>query len=146
MRTLDRAFILAGVISLAVLIGISSCGDNGKEEQIEAKKTLEATIERDAWKVTYFYDGRDQTAYFNGTTIEFRNDGGIVANWNNVIVKGIWTAVDARNGELRINILFDEQMRFEGLEQEWVVVKTTDSKITLEDVAGAGELLTLEKV
>jgi hypothetical protein len=147
MRTLDRAFILAGLVSLSVLIVISSCGNNGKGERIEAKQALEAAIEKGAWRVAYFYDGQDQTEVFSEAKFQFLNNGGIIARWNNKkAINGIWTAIDARNGKLRFNLLFDKQRPFQDLDEEWVVVERTESRIILEDAGEADDRLTFEKV
>ncbi|HYC86961.1 MAG TPA: hypothetical protein VEB86_17130 [Chryseosolibacter sp.] len=146
MRMLDRAFILAGLISLSVLIGISSCERKGETDGEGAKRALEATIEKDAWRVTYFYDGDDRTSYFSGTTFQFLNNGGIVASCNKTTINGVWTAVDGREGEIRFNLLFNERVPFRGLDRQWVVVERTESRVSLEAMNDDGNRMTLEKV
>jgi hypothetical protein len=147
MRTLDKAFVLAAVTSLTVLIAVSSCGDNDQREEVKPKEALEATIEKDEWMVTYYFDGTDQSDHLKGLRFQFLSDGGIIARSNYSVVNGIWTAVDARNGQLKFNMQFEDKQPLDQLDEEWIVVERTESSITLGDGSdNDGGRLTLEKV
>jgi hypothetical protein len=148
MGNVDKAFILAGIFSLGVLIAVSSCGDNEQVRELRpTKQALEATIESEQWRVTYYFDGMGERKDFNGLTFYFENDGGFIAFREKTKVNGIWSAFDAPNGQVKLNMEFHSEMPFEMLNDDWVVVESTDSRITLEDKTGStGDRLTLEKV
>ena len=147
MGTIDKAFILAGVLSLGVLVGISSCDDNESVQEVKPTKTaLEATIEKELWKVTYYFDGSAEREEFNGMTFEFLRDGGFVAMGGRKTVNGVWSAFDTPDGHVKFNMEFQREKVFDVLSEDWVVVENTDTKITLEDIRKKNNKLTLEKV
>jgi hypothetical protein len=132
MGTVDRAFILAGVISMGVLIGVSSCGDNEQgTEQKPTKRTLEAAIEKETWRVTYFFDGQIERNDFNGMTFQFHRHGGFIANDSDATVNGVWSAFDTPDGKVKLNLEFSNNLEFN---DKWIVVENTESRITLQDV------------
>jgi hypothetical protein len=148
MGTIDRAFILAGVISMGVLIGVSSCGDNEAVEEVKpTKQALEAAIEKEQWTVTYFFDGKSERDDLKGLTFQFLNDGGFVAIDQGTTINGVWAAFDTPDGQVKFNMEFISEQPFEKLNDNWVVVEKTDSKITLEDLSDrTRDKLTLERV
>lgn len=150
MGTIDKAFILAGILSLGLLIGISSCGDEAREQEQNAKttrQTLEATIEKEQWRVTYYFDGKSERRDFEGLTFYFREDGGFIAFYEEKKVNGVWSALDTPGGFVKLNMEFQAEEPFNVLNDDWAVVEKTDSRITLEDITGStGDRLTIEKV
>lgn len=151
MRTLDRAFIVAGIASLSMLVAVSSCDINDSKERVvkPTKQSLEATIESEQWKVTYFSGEQEATHHFNGFTFQFLEDGSIMATQKDVRVSGVWSTFNSNNGQLKLNMEFDLRQPLDRLNEDWVVVERTDSRIILNDVApfiGVREKLMLEKV
>jgi hypothetical protein len=147
MGTIDKAFILAGIISMGVLIGVSSCGDN---EQVTVQKptreTLEAAIEQEKWRVTYFFDGQSERNDYNGLTFQFLRHGGFIANDSKATINGVWSAFDTPDGKVKFNLEFNSDQPFE-FNDNWVVVENTESKITLQDISdGKGDKIMLERV
>jgi hypothetical protein len=148
MGTIDKAFILAGIVSMGVLIGVSSCGDNGVVEEVKpTKQALEAAIEKEEWKVTYFFDGKNERNDLNGLTFRFLDNGGFIAVDQGTTINGVWSAFDTPDGKVKLNMEFVSKRPFERLNDNWVVVEKTDSKITLEDLSDrTRDKLTLERV
>jgi hypothetical protein len=148
MKTMDKAFLVAGLISLSFLIGISSC-DDGKSEgdNRPTQQVIESTLKENSWEITNFDD--DETHHFSGYSFHFNTDGSVVASKSNSSISGTWSTFNSSNGQLKLNIEFMVADTFEELNDDWVVIESTDTRILLQDRTGrSGEFdkVTLEKV
>jgi hypothetical protein len=151
MKTLDRVFIIAGLISLSFLVGISSCDDNGKNENQDkpTKQNTETSLTQQAWKVTNFFDEKDETSLFAGYTFQFNRDGSLIASNSSATVTGTWSIFNSSSGQVKLNLEFSLTEPFDELTDDWEIVESTDNKIMIQHVSGgSGEIdkLTFEKV
>jgi hypothetical protein len=72
MRTLDRIFLIAGLISLSFLIGVSSCDyDAGNDDDRPTQRMVEASLQESQWKISYFFDTGNATNHFTGYVFQF---------------------------------------------------------------------------
>jgi hypothetical protein len=151
MKTLDKAFLIAGLVSLSFLVGISSCDDNSTSENDDkpTKQVVESALKESQWRVTNFFDEKDETQHFDGYSFQFSNDGSVIAAKNNTLVSGTWSTFKSSNGEIKLNLEFSLTEPFDELSDDWVVVESSSTRIVLEDVSGgSGETdkLTFESV
>ena len=148
MKTLDRAFLFAGLISLSFLIGVSSCGGDGKSEgdRKPTKQVIRTTLKKNVWKMSM---EKMEAHPLDDYSFEFNNDGSVLALADNTVVNGRWSAFGREHGQLKLNIEFSPSELFNVLNDDWVVLETSDSRIVLAKVcshSGKLDKLTLEKV
>lgn len=148
MRSLDRVFLVAGIASLSMLIAVSSCDDNEKAGVVKpTKEALEETIDQGVWRVTYFFDEKDETGKFSGYQFEFKHDGTATVSGASS-ASGVWSAFESSSG-VKLIMEFPVTGPLEELNDDWEVVEQTDSKIRLKHVSGGSgevDVLTFEKV
>src|SRR4051812_35367240 len=134
MRTLDKAFLIAGLISLSLLIVIS-CGGRriSESDNKPTKQKIESTLKEHQWKISNFYDERDETNHFNGYSFQFNRNGSVIASKSNTTVTGTWSTFHSGNGLLKLSVEFMLTEPFDELSDDWVVVENADDKIILND-------------
>ena len=107
---------------------------------------LSAILEDGLWFVaSYTEDSDDQTANYNGYTLDFANDGTVLATNGSNPNNGTW-AVQSGGNELVLN--FGTNMPFDEFNDEWDVLSVSDTQVIVQDVSGGGggtDTLTLEK-
>ena len=93
------------------------------------------------WVVdSYTEDADDQTADYNGYTINFNSDGTVVADNGNTI-NGTWAAQDS-DSELFLN--FGSATPFDELNDTWSVISVSATQVEVSDMSGGdGETDTL---
>jgi hypothetical protein len=130
MRRLDKTFIAAGIFSLALLIGITSCKFDFRtnEESNPTKQQIEMNLSGHRWRISNIDEKGKlvQKAY----NLEFLNDGMIVAENDRQTINGTWMVFNSSNQLLKLNLEFDNS--FEPLNDDWVVVESTDHKLILQ--------------
>ena len=99
------------------------------------------------WKVTLFNDsGNEETQNFAGYNFTFNSNGTIAAVKNASTVNGTWnTGSDDSQNKLILD--FGTTVQFSELNEDWVILEQTASKIRLEHVSGGNggtDLLTFE--
>jgi hypothetical protein len=140
MKTLDRVFLIAGLISLSFLIGVSSCEDSNKpDENKPTKQNVETALTQHAWRVTNFFDEKDETGLFAGYSFRFNKDGSVIATSSSNTVSGTWSTFNSSNGDLKLNIEFSLTEPFDELTDDWVIVESSENKIMLQDLSGGSE-------
>lgn len=108
---------------------------------------LATILEDGSWFVaSYTEDSDDQTANYNGYTIDFMNDGTVVASNGTTTNNGTWASMSSGN-ELMLDFGLD--MPFGEFNDIWDVLSVTDTQVVIQDVSGGGggtDTLTLEKL
>lgn len=108
---------------------------------------LATIIEDGTWFVaSYTEDSDDQTANYNGYTLDFMNDGTVVATNGSNPNNGTWASMSSGN-EFMLN--FGTAMPFGEFNDVWDVLSVTDTQVIVQDVSGGGggtDTLTLEKL
>jgi hypothetical protein len=152
MRTLDKVFLIAGVMSLSIMIGVSSCENDGEENESAAKptrQTVDSRLKGNKWGVVYFFDDKDETHLYSGYTFEFDDSGAVTATNINSSTSGVWSTFNSPNNYVKLNFEFSLNEPFDELNEDWVVTEITSDKITLEHAGkkpGETDVITLEKV
>ena len=144
---MDRVFLFAGLTSLSFLIGISSCDDDGKGEgDRPTKQVIRTTLKDNVWKVKL---EEQEARQLNDYSFAFKPDGSVLAQADNTMVNGTWSAFGASHGQLKLNIEFAPGGAFSILNDDWVVVESSQARIVLvkaTDLSGRLSKITLEKV
>jgi len=87
------------------------------------------------WKVTYFFDDKDETSHFTGYTFEFKSGGTLVAEHSSKgTFTGSWSNEDksSKHGpKLIITISGNEEM--EELSDDWEIIVMNDTRMELRD-------------
>jgi hypothetical protein len=151
MRKLDRAFVVAALMSLSILVAVSSCEETVKTEPAKpTKKLIENTLQTSQWNVTYFFNNRDASAELIGYTFIFQGDGSVQVIRNDQSLSGAWSSYQSTHEQLKLNLEFKTtDGNFRQLTQDWVVVEQSENKIRLRHNAGLNvqpSELTLERV
>jgi hypothetical protein len=82
------------------------------------------------WKVSYFFDDKDETSDFNGYTFDFKSDGKFVATFSTNTVNGTWSE-DKSSNKLIINISGTKAL--DELADDWLITEKTNTSIKLKD-------------
>ncbi|MGK7390516.1 MAG: hypothetical protein ACNS60_09195 [Candidatus Cyclobacteriaceae bacterium M2_1C_046] len=88
-----------------------------------------------SWKITNFFDVTDQTEIFRGWRFSFNQDNTVIATNTAENLIGEWESY-GDSGVLEIDLDFDSEDPVNELDQEWVVIKYSDTRIELEDTSG----------
>jgi hypothetical protein len=121
-------------VVVALLSTASMCNEDEKDEM--PKQGLEASLSYGTWRVSYFFDKQDETSDFNGYSFQFNDDGIAIATKSSLSVQGSWNTEDSSNGNSKLYIDFGVGEPLEELNEDWVVVGNSGSKVTLEHVSG----------
>ncbi len=135
---------IALLFTLTILVfGLSSC----TKDKNSTDPSTSDIVGQGTWKVTLFNDsGDDETQNFAGYNFTFNSNGTIAAVKNASTVNGTWnTGSDDSQNKLILD--FGTTVQFSELNEDWVILEQTASKIRLEHVSGGNggtDLLTFE--
>jgi hypothetical protein len=144
MKNLDKTFIFAATISLALLVVITSCEFSFKlTEEQPTKQEIETNLRTHRWRISGVIGHERQP----GCDLEFSDDGYIRVERDNTVINGTWTLFNSSNKLLKLNFEFGDS--FKSLNQDWVVVESSESKVVLQEkteVAEGSDRVILERV
>ena len=135
---------IALVFTFTILVfGLSSC----TKDKNSTDPSTSDIVGQGTWKVTLFNNsGNDETQNFAGYNFMFNSNGTIAAVKNASTVNGTWnTGSDDSQNKLILD--FGTTVQFSELNEDWVILEQTASKIRLEHVSGGNggiDLLTFE--
>ena len=136
------------VFTMAILVfGLYAC-EKDKSTTDPSNSSTSEIVGQGTWKVTLYNDsGNEETQNFAGYNFTFDSNGTIAAVKNASTVNGTWnTGVDDSQNKLILD--FGSTVQFSELNEDWVILEKTASKIRLEHVSGGNggtDLLTFEK-
>jgi hypothetical protein len=118
-------------IMMAVLAVTSACTKsnvNLTQQQVQQQVTGQ-------WKVTYFFDDKDETSHFSGYAFDFQGDGTLVATHaSKGTFTGSWSNQDNSSDhgpKLIITIAGNYEM--DELNEDWEIMELSDKKMHLRD-------------
>ena len=141
---MNRILKNACVIFVALACTVACDDDNNTPSTSSRVKN---TLQKDTWRITYFYDEQDETYHFTNYILTFEEDGTVAAVNGPTAVNGMWS-VSKSNNTTKLVLNFDITEPFDELNDDWDVIQITDNRIQLQDVSGGSgqtDLLTLEK-
>lgn len=83
------------------------------------------------WKISYFFDDEERTAFYNGYQFSFKSDYTVVASKSEISKSGTWL-IKTNNGEREFKIDFDEDY-LNNLEENWEVFEFNTSELHFRD-------------
>ena len=132
MKTSIKLFLLA-----LTTISLASCSKSNDDNPSNSStnKTDQVTGN---WTVTYYYDsGKDETSDYNGYSFAFNSGDVLQAVNGSSTYTGTWrigdnsSDDDSSSNKLVISITGNKYM--DDLQDDWLIVKITDTEIWLQD-------------
>jgi hypothetical protein len=134
-----------GYLFLSLTI-FSACNKNDNDPVSTTE--LSAVATSGTWRVTYFFeDNRDQTSVFTGYTFTFNGNNAVTAIKGSSSVVGSW-ATGTDDSRSKLVLAFASPSVFEELNEDWLVIESTGTKIGLQHKSGGNgdtDFLTFEK-
>jgi hypothetical protein len=108
----------------------SACSGNGGTG---TSGTLGTLLSDGLWVVgSYLEDTNNQTNIYNGYTVNFNNDGTVVAD-NGSSINGTWSV---QNSDSELVLDFGSTVPFNEFNDSWDVISSSATQIELRDVSG----------
>lgn len=144
---MKRSFFGPLLLATVLFLGFTACKKNNSSNSSNNNNT-NTTLPTTTWKVTYFYDDKDETAHFTGYSFDFFTNGSVTATQGAQTINGSWTdGNDDSTTKLYLN--FGTASPFDELNEDWEILSISDTKIELRHISGGNggtDLLTFEKI
>ena len=89
------------------------------------------------WKVSYFFDKKDETAYYNNYSFEFEANGSLSATNGAQTWSGTWlTGFDDSANKFLIDFTGTVPSALGELEEDWRIISIEDNFMHFEHVSG----------
>lgn len=116
-------------------ISLASCSKSNDDNPTNNNVIDQVTGD---WVVTYYYDsGKNETSDYNGYSFIFATDGTLTAEHSTGTFTGTWrigdSSSDDDNSSNRFVITITGNKRMDDLQDDWVIVKISDTEIHLQD-------------
>ncbi len=144
--------ISMGLMTLtATFMSCKSDDDNNSMSNSNSELIQQATSNAmdGTWRVSSFIDsGDDETSDFNGYAFTFASNGDLSATNGTNTVNGTWSVTDSSSNssdddgsssnDVDFNIFFQvsPDSNFEDLNDDWDIVSTSNTSISLIDISG----------
>ena len=147
-----RIFNLLGLFIVLLFV---ACDKDTIDNQVTSADVSEIKlmIVAGEWKVTRYFDDKDETSNYTGFVFDFAQDGVLAASNGNTASSGSWSievdSNDDSESDVDFNIFFANPIVLKELTEDWDIVSYSDIKIELKDVSGGDgsvDFLTLEKI
>lgn len=101
------------------------------------------------WRVTYFFDEKDETSDFDGYVFTFNSNGTATATKNSTPVFGSWSTEKSGSGTVKLILSFGFVIPLDELDEDWKILESSNVRMKLEHVSNSGtgdtETLILEQ-
>ncbi|GAB4493737.1 MAG: hypothetical protein OHK0019_18320 [Saprospiraceae bacterium] len=89
------------------------------------------------WKITYFFDKKDETGNYLGYTFEFGSDGSLSATNGSQTWSGSWqTGIDDSANKFLIDFTGTVPSALAELEEDWRIISMSDTFMHFEHTSG----------
>jgi hypothetical protein len=125
----------SSLIAFFLLLGLTAC-TNGTDDPLTTGDDISNGLSNQGdWRVSYFFDkDKVETHKFSGYTFQFKADGKFEAYQNdNLIRTGTWQVRAGSNSTQRLVIEVGLGKPLEELNDDWIIISMTNSKIELKD-------------
>lgn len=130
-RTSFLKFLTLSLLSSTLFL--FACGKNNDDNTPGGSNPPAAGI----WKITYFFDKKDETANYAGYTFEFKPDGALLAQSGGQTWNGIWsTNCDDSANKFCIFFSVPVPSALAELEEDWRIISKTDTFMHFEHTSG----------
>lgn len=126
-----------------VMMLVASCSKD------DSPTSMNKDVTSNKWKVSYYWDkDKDETHKFQGMEFNFKSDQTVEVTTSGAPEYGSWLIDTSDDSHDHFVISLPDKDPFDELNDDWEIIKITDSKIELKDVSGSGgtEYLTFIKI
>lgn len=121
--------------SLLLLSVFASCSNSSDDNTPGGNNNV--TPAAGQWKVTYFYDKKDETSYYAGYTFEFGAGGSLSASNGSQSWSGTWsTGIDDSANKFLIDFNGTLPSALSELEEDWRIITIEDNFMHFEHTSG----------
>jgi hypothetical protein len=106
---------------IVFVVALAACKKTGTDNNPSVD------ITSGTWRISYFWDGQDETTNYSSYNFMFLSDGSLMAHGTSNMFTGIWSQAGSK-----ININFGSAPMNE-LNGEWLKTEFTNSSIKLKD-------------
>lgn len=126
-------FFLPALFFLAVAAFVS-CQNSSDNSSGNNNNNTPAAGE---WKITYFFDKKDETSNYAGYTFEFGADGSLSAFSGSQTWTGTWqTGIDDSADKILLDFIGTAPSALLELEEDWRILTMNDSFMHFEHTSG----------
>ena len=131
MKGIQFVFTAFAILLLSAFASCSNSDDNssgGNNNQ---------TPNAGTWKVSYFYDKKDETGNYAAYTFEFGTDGSLSASNGSQTWSGTWqTGIDDSANKFLIDFNGTLPSALSELEEDWRIISIEDNFMHFEHTSG----------
>ncbi|MBV6442012.1 MAG: hypothetical protein DYG98_02375 [Haliscomenobacteraceae bacterium CHB4] len=132
MNHVKIAFAAFSMLLLAAFVSCQKSDDNSP-----GGNNNNVTPAAGQWKVTYFFDKKDETGNYTGYTFEFGANGSLAASNGNQTWTGTWqTGIDDSADKFLIDFTGVVPSALLELEEDWRIITIEDNFMHFEHTSG----------
>jgi hypothetical protein len=132
MKSAKFAFAAFSILMLSLFASCTSNDDNssgGNNNNVNPNPGK--------WKLTYFFDKKDETGNYTGYTFDFGSDGSLSATNGGQSWSGTWqTGIDDRANKFLIDFTGTLPSALAELEEDWRIIAIEDDFMHFEHTSG----------
>lgn len=129
MQKIQKFFVFALVFAASFF---TSCDDNSN-----SSSNNNNTPASGKWKITYFFDKKDETSNFSGYVFDFNSNGSLTATSGSQTWSGTWsTGIDDSKDKFLISFSVAVPSSLSDLQEDWVIIQMDDNLMHLEHTSG----------
>lgn len=131
MKSAKIAFAAFSLLLLAAFVSCQKSDDNSPGNNNNVTPTA------GQWKVTYFFDKKDETGNYTGYTFEFGAGGSLTASSGGQTWTGTWqTGIDDSADKFLIDFTGIVPSALSDLEEDWRIISIEDNFMHFEHTSG----------
>lgn len=128
MQKIQKFFMFVLVLAASFF---TSCDDNSNSSNNNN------TPASGKWKITYFFDKKDETSNFSGYVFDFNSNGSLTATNGSQSWSGTWsTGIDDSKDKFLISFSVAVPSSLSDLQEDWVIIQMDDALMHLEHTSG----------
>lgn len=132
MKGIQFVFTAFAILLLSAFASCSNSDDNSS-----GGNNNQTTPNAGTWKVSYFYDKKDETGNYAAYTFEFGTDGSLSASNGSQTWSGTWqTGIDDSANKFLIDFNGTLPSALSELEEDWRIISIEDNFMHFEHTSG----------
>ncbi len=148
---MNKQIFMITAVFFGLLTSVSCSSDDDSNNSNTNAAQIQAAVTaatNGTWRISNFIDsGQNETSDFDGYDFTFASNGTLTATNGTLTQTGTWSVTDDSNSsdddssnddDIDFNISFpvSDTNNFEDLNDDWDVVSTSDTQISLIDISG----------
>ena len=137
---MKNLILLPAFFSAIILASCSKSDSTDSSTDLSVKK---GDVSTGSWKVTQYLDsGKDETNNYSSYSFDFNTDGTVFASNGTTDFSGTWNLISGSNSSTssssddissRLTITITGNKQMEDISKKWLVLKITETEISLSD-------------